>query len=424
MRVMLMSLPTRTHIYSLAPVGWALRAAGHEVRYVGQRNPSEIQPFLETGLDCMWVGGDFDIARHRHAGEATGTGPVGYSHAETRPEKLTDEYVAGAYQELAGMIQYLNPDTMLNETLRFARHWQPDLVVWDPLIYTGPLVAHVVGAAHVRMLYAADQNARVHFEYEALKRRRPEETWPDPLADWMAGWLARHGRDFDEVLRFGMASIDPSPACVRFPLDVNYLPVRFVPVNRPLPMPDWVHERPDRPRVMLTLGVSNRQTYGVEETSVSELLAALGELDVEVVATLNETQLASVERVPDNVRAEAFVPMNEVLAGCAAIVHQGGGATIGNAVVNGVPQLIVPGTTWSERASAVAQEKRGYGLFIDLEDVTADRLRQQLVRLLEEPSFRENAREVQQEMLATPTLADIVPELERTAAATAAAAGR
>lgn len=419
MRVMLMSFPTRTHIYSLAPVGWALRAAGHEVRYVGQRNPSEVDPFLQTGLDAMWTGGDFDIAKHRHYAEpGDGTEENYFPLSEARPEKLTDAFVSEAYETTTAMIQYLNRDRLLSETLRFAKQWKPDLVVWDPLMYAAPMIAKVVGAAHMRMLYAQDQNARVHFEYEKLKARRPDVSWPDPLADWMSEWLGRHGHEFDEDLRFGMASIDPSPACVRFPLDVNYIPVRFVPVNKPLAIPDWVFQQPEKPRVLLTLGVSNRQVHGVEQASVTDLLEGLGDLDIEVIATFDKTQLSSVARIPDNVRAEAFVPMNEVLASCSAIVHQGGGATIGNAVVNGVPQLLVPGTIWSERASAVAQEKRGYGLFLDLADATAERVRADVVRLLEEPSFRRNAVEVQREMLATPTLADIVPDLE------AAAAGR
>jgi L-2-deoxyfucosyltransferase/glycosyltransferase DesVII len=180
-------------------------------------------------------------------------------------------------------------------------------------------------------------------------------------------------------------------------------------------MPRWVVEKPRRPRVLLTLGVSNRQVHGREEASVQHLLDGLGDLDAEVVATLDTDQLDGV-RVPDNVRAAGFVPMYELLATCSAIVHQGGGATIGNAVVNGVPQLIVPGSTWSERASALAQDKRGYGLLLDLADLTAETVRHGVSRLLHEPSFRQCAVEVQQEMLTTRTLLDIVGDLELLAA--------
>jgi hypothetical protein len=313
--------------------------------------------------------------------------------------------------------QWAATDQFLDELLRFARQWQPDLVIWDPLIYAGPLIAKATGAAHMRMLYAADQTARISFQYQQMMREvDPSGAREDPLVAWMSDWLDQHGSEYDESLRFGMATIDPSPACVRHDLDVRYIPVGFIPVNRPLPIPRWVLEEPERPRVCLTLGVSNRQVHGHEEASVANLLGGLAGLDIEVVATLNAGQLAGVPRVPKNIRAVDFVPMNEVLASCSAIVHQGGGATIGNAVVNGVPQLIVPGTTWSERHSALAQVKRGYGLLLDLDQVTAATIQRDVRRLIEEPSFLANALEVQREMAATPTLSDIVPELEAVAA--------
>ncbi|MEU8252230.1 nucleotide disphospho-sugar-binding domain-containing protein [Nonomuraea sp. NPDC048916] len=405
---MLVVFPTRTHIYSMAPVGWALRAAGHEVRYAGPRNPAEVEPFLETGLEAMWFGDDLDIARQRRFAGDDLEGQ--HKLSESRPERYTDEYIREVYHHWTKIFQWTSPDRLLTEMLHFARQWQPDLVVWDPMMYAGPLVATAVGAAHVRMLYAADQTARIGFQHRALRERRPDV--PDPLVEWMSGWLARHGREFDDTLRYGMATIDPSPSCIRYDLDVAYVPVRFVPVNRPLPVPSWVVQEPERPRVCLTLGVSNRQVHGREEASVAALLEGLGRLDVEVIATLNADQIAAVPRLPGNMRAVDFIPMNEALATCSAIVHQGGGATIGNAVVNGVPQLIVPGTTWSERVSALAQRKRGYGLLLDLEDLTSEAVCEQVGRLIDDPSFARCAAEAQREMLATRTLADIVPDLE------------
>jgi L-2-deoxyfucosyltransferase/glycosyltransferase DesVII len=436
---MMMVFPTRTHVYSMAPVGWALRAAGHEVRYVGQRNPVEVEPFLETGMDAMWFGQDLDIARRRRL--AVGDeNPMDspYKLSESRPEKFTDDYIRTVYTMWAEGFRWAAPDSLLDELLRFARQWQPDLVVWDPMMYAGALVAHVIGAAHVRMLYAADQSARITFQYQEMRRRlgsaadrvagqaagratgpaagqaagQAQADHSDPMVSWMADWLGRHGCEFDERLRFGMATIDPSPACIRYDLPVNYIPVRFVPVNRPMPIPRWILEKPRRPRVCLTLGVSNRQVHGHEEVSVGDLFEGLADLDVEVVATLNAAQLAAAGTVPDNVRAVDFIPMNELLPSCSAIIHQGGGATIGNAVVNAVPQLIVPGTTWSERASALALQRRGNGLLLDLDQVDPGSVRSRVLRLLDEPSFQRCADEVRREMLDTRTLHDIVPDLE------------
>ncbi|WP_037363887.1 nucleotide disphospho-sugar-binding domain-containing protein [Amycolatopsis orientalis] len=417
MRVMLMVFPTRTHVYSMAPLGWALAAAGHEVRFVGQRNPREVASFAETGLDAMWFGDELDIARHRQLQVDGNNAMQGdFRISESRPERYTDEYVRNVYEHWVDVFRWTTPDSLLDELVRFARQWQPDLVVWDPMIYAAPIVAHALGVPHLRMMYAADQTARIGAQYRDLRASRPEDTSPDPFVTWMSAAVGRFGADYDETLRYGVRTIDCHPSYLRYDgVDVDYLPARFVPQNKPMAIPSWVLEQPERPRVMLTLGISNRQVLGVEETSVGDLLDGLADLDLEVIATLNASQLASVRTIPDNVRAVDFVPMNELLASCSAIVHQGGGATIGNAVVNGVPQLVIPGTTWSERGSAVAQVKRGNGLLVDLEDVTPASVRAGVRRLLEEPSFRECALEVRDEMLATPTLDDLVPELERIA---------
>ncbi|MET7993300.1 nucleotide disphospho-sugar-binding domain-containing protein [Amycolatopsis sp. NPDC005232] len=412
MRVMLMVFPTRTHVYSMAPVGWALAAAGHEVRFVGQCNPREVASFAETGLDAMWFGTELDIARHRQLQVEGNNAMQGdFRISESRPERYTEEYVRNVYEHWVDVFRWTTPDSLLDELVRFARQWQPDLVVWDPMIYAAPIVAHAIGVPHLRMMYAMDQTARINAQYRDLRSDAP-----DPFVEWMSGAVARFGADYDETLRHGVKTIDCHPSYLRYDgVDVDYLPARFIPQNKPMAIPRWVLEEPARPRVMLTLGISNRQVLGVEETSVSDLLDGLADLDVEVIATLNANQLASVRKVPDNVRAVDFVPMNELLASCSAIIHQGGGATIGNAVVNGVPQLVIPGTTWSERGSAVAQVKRGNGLLVDLEDVTPGNVRTGLLRLLEEPSFRSCALEVRDEMLATPTLDDLVPEFERIA---------
>lgn len=414
MRVMLMVLPTRTHIYSMAPVGWALAAAGHEVRFAGQCNPREISSFTETGLDAMWFGSELDVAYHRQLNVDTDNAMTGkHLISESRPERYTEEYVRTVYGDYLDVFRWTTPEPLVDELVRFAKQWRPDLVVWDPLIYAAPIVAQAIGIPHLRMMYAMDQTARLGAQYRDMRASRPDDTSPDPFKEWLSEFAARYGAEYDETMRYGVKTIDCHPSYLRYDgVDVDYLPARFAPQNKPMAIPRWVLETPQRPRVMLTLGISNRQTLGVEETSVADLLDGLADLDVEVIATLNQAQLASVTKLPDNLRAVDFVPMNELLASCSAIVHQGGGATIGNAVVNGVPQLVIPGTTWSERGSAVAQVKRGNGLLVDLEDVTPETVRNGVVRLLEEPSFRDCALEVRDEMLATPTLDDLVPQLE------------
>ncbi|QVJ02393.1 hypothetical protein KGD82_07515 [Nocardiopsis eucommiae] len=140
-------------------------------------------------------------------------------------------------------------------------------------------------------------------------------------------------------------------------------------------------------------------------------------LDVEVVATLDAGQLESM-RLPDNVRAVEFVPLNVLLPTCSAIVHHGGSGTVAAALEHAVPQLIVPAVYWSDKfygpvASANGLEEQGAGIYVaDSDRLTAADLRAQLDRVLSEPSFEENARRLSAEAREVPTPNDLVPLLE------------
>jgi UDP:flavonoid glycosyltransferase YjiC (YdhE family) len=152
---------------------------------------------------------------------------------------------------------------------------------------------------------------------------------------------------------------------------------------------------------------------GEDWVPFSAVFEAVADLDIEVVATLNAKQLESVETIPNNVRVFDFFPLNVLLPTCSAVIHHGGGGAYGTALTHGVPQLIVSQKGWLDtvdKAKDIAA--RGAGLFVEPEGLTADVLRSTLVRLLEEPSFRAGAAQVQSEFLATPSPNDIVPLLE------------
>jgi UDP:flavonoid glycosyltransferase YjiC (YdhE family) len=225
--------------------------------------------------------------------------------------------------------------------------------------------------------------------------------------------MKRFGGDFDEDMVVGQWSIDCTLPWMRLPLDHHYVPVRFVPYHGPVAVPEWLPERPDRPRVCLTAGLGARDVMGEDWVPFSAVFEAVADLDIEVVATLNAKQLESVETIPNNVRVFDFFPLNVLLPTCSAVIHHGGGGAFGTALTHGVPQLMVPGDMWwdaVDKAKSIAA--RGAGLVVEPEGLTADVLRSMLVRLLEEPSFRAGAAQVRSEFLATPSPNDIVPLLE------------
>ncbi|GAA3166216.1 glycosyltransferase [Planomonospora alba] len=411
MRVLLTTLAATSHLNNLVPLAWALRSAGHEVCVASQPNLTEA--ITRTGLTAVAVGEE--MAKSDGAAMGDGTSPYGLGHdiAETRPEVLTPEYVRGALDAYTSVVcEYLTDDAMTDDLVEFARAWRPDLVVWDSLTYAGPVAARAAGAAHARVLVVQDHWVRMR---DLL--RAQGGGGDDPLTAYLTRKLARYGAAFDETAVTGEVTVDPLPSWTRFPLAVPRVPMRYVPYNGAAVIPNWLLREPHRPRVCLTLGVTG-SAFGVHEggggVSTSDLLDAVAALDVEVIATVGADRLAPGAAVPDNVRLFDFVPLNALAPTCAAIIHHGGAGTLGTALVHGVPQLIVPSNIWGEPVYAAALASTGAGTVIDPASLSADLLKSELYRLLDEPSFRENATRVQQEMLATPSPRDVVGRLEET----------
>jgi UDP:flavonoid glycosyltransferase YjiC (YdhE family) len=251
---------------------------------------------------------------------------------------------------------------------------------------------------------------------------RAETGAPDPMEEWLGPFLRAHGEDYrrsddDEEMVLGQWTIDPAPPWM-FHADagVHYLPMRALPFNGPSSVPAWVLDPPERSRVCMTLGFSGRESHGLE-ASPQDLLDAVADLDVEVVATFDARQ--APDKVPDNVRLVDFVPLGTLLPSCSAIVHHGGPGTFATALEHGVPQLIVPGRYWHIKwwggvAEANGLEDQGAGLYLaDSAHITPQLVREGLLKILDDPSYGRNAERLRREWAGLPSPNEIVPALER-----------
>lgn len=421
-----MTVPTKAHVYAQVPVAWALRAAGHEVCVA--TNPDLVEDVTCTGLTAVGVGSALGQAemveenRLRVEEQETDVPDGDFPDPEellklddVAPETLTNDYMTGLFTVMSTLVfRTFSPVDMTDDLVAFAREWQPDLVVWDTLVFAGPVAAKACGAAHARLLYGLDLIGRMRDRHLDALRSLPEEIREDPLEEWLGLVLDRYGCRFTEDAVLGQWTIDPVPTSMRLPVGHHYVPVRFVPYNGQAEVPGWLREPPKRRRVCLTLGLSFREVMGGDRVSVTELLEAVAGLDTEVVATLDEGQLAGIRQVPDNMRAVGFVPLNELLPSCSAIVHQGGFGQLQTAMAHGVPQIILPNQKWDTRSRARQIDAAGAGLHVaDAARFGTAELRSMLKRVLDEPSFAANAAKLREEMAGTPTPSDIVPVLER-----------
>ncbi|MBE1592007.1 activator-dependent family glycosyltransferase [Nonomuraea angiospora] len=414
MRVVVTQLAASAHLNLVVPLGWALKAAGHDVVIAAQ---PDIMPLVQqTGLMGVAVG---DEARYAErvaamAPEETIYGS-GYSITEIRPEVLTYEYVRDCLAAFASpMALDVNTDeSVFDGMVDFCRSWRPDLVIWDSMTYTGPVAAAACGAAHARTTIGRDHWGRLRELFLRLRAERPEAAGEDPVRDWLTAKLEKYGCEYDDDLVLGQTTIDSLPSWLRLPADYDYLPVRYVAYNGPGTIPDWLRAEPERPRVCVTLGNSYQEVWaGRAKLGYPDLFEAVADLDIEVVALLGPASVPAGATVPDNVRIPGFVPLDPLLKSCSAIVHHAGTGSTLTALLNGVPQLIIPHALHDEDQVADAIEAHGVGVHLPPDRFSAETLRTELQRILNDSTFTERAQKTSQEIRETPTPHDLVKDLE------------
>ena len=390
MRVLFATWAGGGHYAPLVPLGWALRAAGHDVLVAS--HPSYAATIAGSGLAALPAGRDIDMfallgAKRRGEEwrmwrpEGAGAGPI--------PNRRGYEGMKDTAEQVAHVLA--------DDVVAFARYWRPDLVVFEPTSFVGPLVARLLGIPAVRHLWTADFTAPVN-----------------GFGPTVSSLPARFG--LGELGVLGELTLDPCPPRLEVADDLPRQPIRYVPYNGPAVLPGWLREPPARRRVCVTWGTSLTGMGGSDRMShVPGVVRALAGFDVEVVVAVLESQRELFTEMPANVRSVGPVPLHLLLPTCDAIIHQGGGGTLMTALVCGVPQLVVPSIpdqTFNARQLAAT----GAGRYLPGgEAVTEAAVAEHAGSVLDDPACRDAARQLQAEALALPAPADVVGVLEQLA---------
>nr|AXL06649.1 activator-dependent family glycosyltransferase [uncultured bacterium] len=413
MRVLFVTEPARTLFHFMVPLAGALRTAGHDVAVASQ--PDFVETINRAGLTAVPVGGrnygraaDFDDGAD---GEEDEPGfPRPYDVVD-HPERITWEYMKTGYDSHVSWWYKAVNVPMIHQLVVFARHWKPDLVIWETAAFAGPIAAKAVGAAHARLLWSVDLFSVTRARYLDLKGTRPADDRGDALEEWLTANVTRYGANFSEDMVTGQFTIDQLPDPLRVIGDVHNVPMRYIPYNGPSVVENWLWTPPDRTRVALTLGssvITERPDGYV--LNVQEILDSLADLDIELVATIDRVEQAKLRSVPDNARLVHFAPLNALAPTCTAVIHHAGIGTMATTSLHGVPQLSLP---WDSDQPQLARKLADYGAGLEIHatEATGAGVRESLLRLLAEHSFRQRARDLRAEMLAMPAPNDVVPHL-------------
>jgi UDP:flavonoid glycosyltransferase YjiC (YdhE family) len=400
MRVLFVPLPLPTHYLPTVGLAWALRLAGHQVRVA---TGAELADTVDhSGVPVVPVANRPDLFEAPEQNEKW----LRLEH-ESPDQKLISALVNGPLDNYARIAA-----AMAEDLIALARSWQPDIVVFDPLAYAGPLAAAAAGAVPVRHLWGPDASRFFRLPGSGFN--------PDvahPAVPWRAlPWPARLLKLYEAngvAPRDDLAActVDPCPPSLQYPGAVNSLAMRYFPYNGSGPIPAWLNDPPTRPRVCLTWGVASGATLGDEHFGIPKILRAVldADLGVEIVVAASRRDAERIGDVPAGVRVGP-VPMHALLPTCDLVIHHGGSGTMLTAASCGVPQLTLP--TMNEQEGACRQlARQGSGLTLSYDDATAADIQAALADILDTGRLREAAGRLAAEISAQPAPTEVVERL-------------
>lgn len=377
------------HYFPLVPLGWALRAAGHDVRVLCAE--SEVDPVSRAGLTPVPVLRGLDLLLGARLinllGAHRGNWPYPAPPLHPRTGEPLDlaSFDFGAWHEELRPVLLEHATRSTDAAVSYARDWRPDLVVHDLMSVEGPLVAKVAGVPDVLQLWGPVGTGD---DYSPVGGGAPEPAVPVDTS----GAFARYGvgemgfHHVDHVL-------DPCPAqlCPNGP--EPRIPSRYVPYNGPGSAPLDVPPRDGRPRVCVVWGRSATRTFGATVNKMPQVVAAATGLGCEVLLLASPADARECGPLPESVHVRTDLPLSLVLPGCDAVVHYGGGGATMTSVVAGVPQLALP-CGFDQTLMARRITGSGAGLDIPNWEADAEGIGGALHRLLTEPAFTESAADV------------------------------
>lgn len=228
----------------------------------------------------------------------------------------------------------------------------------------------------------------------------------DLLGDAWSGLRTEHGLPSDPTLeRFGGSlALAPAPRSFRSPEAPWPTTLRAV---RP-PILDDAVDAADRrsPLVYATLGT----VFNLESGDLLDrLVAAAGGVDAEVVVTTGPGIELDSFGAAENVRLAPFVPQQELLPRCSAVVCHGGSGTLIAALSLGVPVVLLPmGADQLDNADRCTE--LGVGVTLDPLTATPEEITDAVDAVRRDARFRTAAGALAREASAQPRV-DELPEL-------------
>jgi len=383
MKVLFTTLREKSHFLAMVPFVEAFRRTGHDVAVAAPEDLAE--RVAEAGVRFFPMGHP-GTEGLRPLNERIGKAPRDQVTRMVMSELFAGACAGAAIPSVVEMLESFRPAVLLRESHEFA----------------GLVAAEKVGVPHVRVAICA-QGAEAEIRgYAAASvdaHLRAIGLPSDPEASRI--------RDEEAVTLFPPSFEPPETATAR--VHRFRLPQREAP-----PLPDWWGTQPG-PFVYVTFGTV-AGSFDMLRAKYREILDALDGAPVRALLTIGASlPFDALGAVPSNVHVERFVPQHEVLPHAAAVVCHGGSGTVHGALAAGAPLVVTPMFADqpynAERIAAV-----GAGLATRQLEASPEAVRAAILRVVEEPSFRDVAQRFSREIASLPLVDEAARALEAIAA--------
>lgn len=352
-RYLFVSLPLTGHVHPMAAVSAALAKRGHEVLWAGSE--SFLRPVL--GPDAAIA----PIPLRAHRGQAD----RGMAAARSRWEGYV---VPHAKVTLPGIE-------------RAIAGFRPDVLAVDQHAVAGAIAAHRAG-----------------LPWASLAPTTMELTRPYRVLPKVEAWI--HGQMAAAWTAAGMAGEPPH--------DLRFSPHLLVAftgsaLNGPLDWPDnavlvgpalaerprdttfpWDWLDPGRRHVLVTVGTLSMDLAQDFHARVIEALRPLGR-DVQAIVVAPDGTVQ--DPPPGDVLVRPRVPVLDLMPWLDAVVSHGGLNTVCEALAHGVPLVVAP-IKGDQPINAARVAAVGAGRRVRFASVRPGRLREDLLAVLDDPSYR------------------------------------
>ena len=379
MRVVISCVPQTGHITPVLPLAMAFAEQGDDV--ILASGPDAEAAAVSHGLTFVPVGPPFgewfEALRQRTRG-MPGDGLA--------PEAVERYFLPRLFGEIGTAL-------MVDDLMELGREFRPDLLIFDPYVFAGPLVGgaldipvaqHLIGLANDPMVLdlVADAVSPIWREFGL--------SVPAHAGVHNGTTIAICPRTLDP--RSSMArcqELRPTPP----PIDP--------PPRRPVEVP-----RPEDPVVYVTLG-----TFSNSLEQFRTLLGVLADEPINVVATVGrDNDPAQLAPWPPNAVIDSFIPQHELLPHCHAVVHHAGAGTTFGLLAHGLPSVALPQSADNFR---IAKRLAASGAAVTLMpgEASPDQILAALRDVMAAPRYREAAVGLAAEIRAMPEPATLAANL-------------